>query len=299
MEQTPHQQILAKCKEMVVKAKELYNLDLSAVPVSFNLRGRCAGVAQWRINRSTGTTRDHAIKFNRDMLGREAFGHVLNNTVPHEYAHIVCVMNPRLGRNHDAGWERVCIALGGSGSTRHKEDVVYGKGSTYEYTTDTGKTVRMSDRYHARIQAGGTLRYKKGLGVVTKSCAYTIVGHRGSTFAAPIVVKEAAPAPSVLTSSWVINARQPVDIMTMVPATVPRQYPVARPAAAPAPQAFTEGTSKAAKSRSIMAHGYRAGHTYDAIINAMMLANGYNRQLARATFKANSVRVSIPDTWGN
>src|SRR5574337_453766 len=104
--QTQAQLILDKCNEVVAKARELYGLDLSKVQIRMDLRGRAAGVAMRRGGIYT-------VRFNRDMMTREAFDHVLNNTVPHEFAHIVCFMNPSLGKNHDYGWARVCERLGG------------------------------------------------------------------------------------------------------------------------------------------------------------------------------------------
>jgi SprT-like family. len=42
---------------------------------------------------------------------------VLDDVIPHELAHIVCMLRPQYGHshNHDAGWQAVCKRLGGSG----------------------------------------------------------------------------------------------------------------------------------------------------------------------------------------
>lgn len=271
------QAILDRCKEVVAKAKELYGLDLSQVHVSFDLRGRCAGMAHGG--------RTYKVRFNRDMLTREAFDHVLNATVPHEYAHIICFMNPRLGRNHDSGWERVCIALGGSGATRHQEEVVYGNGTTYEYTSTTGQAIRVSERRHRSIQAGRTLHYRKGGGTLHKDCAHSIVGVLGQTLAAPVVKK------AVTTPAAVQTVTVPPVYATMLTGAVPRQTAVLPVATAYA------GESKASISRRIMSVGYRAGKTYEQIIAEMIAANGYNRQLARATYKANYARAGVPESF--
>ena len=122
---TPQQQILDKCKAVFAEAQRLYGLDMSHVGIRFDLKGRAAGQACRRGGQ-------YYMRFNRDMLTREAFNHVINNTVPHEIAHIACYMNPMLGSNHNSGWERVCLALGGTGASKHNEEVVYGKGTTYE-----------------------------------------------------------------------------------------------------------------------------------------------------------------------
>jgi predicted SprT family Zn-dependent metalloprotease len=277
------QQVRDRCAEMVVKARELYGLDLSKVRVSFDLRGSAAGKAMGRAGQFT-------VKFNHDMLTREAFDHVYNDTIPHEYAHIICFMKRELGRNHDNGWRRVCVAMGGNGTRCHKEDVVYGKGTTYEYTTDRGHTVRVSDKHHRVIQSGRSLTWRKGLGTVTNACAYSIVGMQGRTLAAPIVRKPAAtPAPNApaVIEQFRRAPPPPLALLVQLPTPVQRVQ-------APAAPVFAAGQSKAAISRAIMLSGHRQGQSYEQIIAAMMLANGYDRQLARATYKANAAKVGVP-----
>ena len=270
---TPQQQVSEKTKACFDKALELYGLDLSRVHIRFDLKGRAAGQACRR-----GSM--YAIRYNHDMLTREAFDHVLNNTVPHEVAHIVCFMNPALGADHNSGWERVCKALGGTGATRHKEEVVYGKGHTYEYTTDRGNKVRVGDKYHKDIQQGRPLRYRNGIGTVTRECAYSIVGVQGRTLATPRTV---VPTTKVVPVQAIIPTAAPVVRVPVAPA--PRTYPV---------PAFGATVSKAARSRAIMLAGHAINEPYENIINAMMLACGYDRQLARATYKANAAKVGCP-----
>lgn len=288
-------QIQERCKVAFAKAKELYGLDLSKIDVRFDLKGRAAGMACMRGMRGTPY---FYMRFNRDMLTREAFEHQLNNTVPHEVAHIVCFMNPKLGRNHDSGWERVCIALGGTGLTRHSEEVVMGKGTTYEYTTSNGHKVRVGDRHHRRIQGGETLTWRKGKGSVNQFCSYSIVGMNGRTLANPIV-KQAPNHPAQIEQA--VRGTQPDAVemarrAAMVEELRRRQAAhvlapavVARPAVA--------GESKAATSRRIMLAGYKGGKSYETIIAEMIAANGYDRQLARGTFRANAPKIGIPSSF--
>jgi len=236
---TPQQQqIIEKCKQVVEKVRILYNMDLSNVLVRFDLKGRSAGMASRRSS-------TYYVRFNADMLTRDAFSHVINDTVPHEYAHIVCFMNPNLGRNHDAGWARVCEQLGGSGARCHKEEVVFGKGTTYEYTATCGNKVRVSQVMHSRIQAGKVYVWKNH-GEVNKNCAYSVVGVQGKTLAQPIIRTPAAPAPAALTT--------PAAVIKPV-------APVARPVipVQPKKEVFVPepGQSKASVSRTIIAEGYK------------------------------------------
>lgn len=275
---TPIEQVRAKCQQVIEAGARLYGVDLKKVIISFDLKGGVAGWAQLKHG-------VYKVKFNHDMLTRgdpEVLRDMVEDTVPHEFAHIVCYMRRELGRNHDDGWRRVCIGLGGTGGRTHDNEVVYGRGTTYEYTTNRGHKVRLNDRRHSHIQSGGTLRYRKGMGEVTMTCAYSIVGQGGRTLANPIV-RQAVNHPAVIEQAVRIPVQQTLQ---------PVQPPVAPRVTAPAP-----GESKAAISRRIMLAGYRGSQSYETIIMAMIAANGYDRQLARATFKANAPKVGIPSSF--
>ena len=292
---TPIEQVRAKCKEVIEKAKTLYGVDISSASIQFNLKGRVAGWASAK--RSVfGSVHQLSVRFNYDMLTRndpEVLRDMLEDTVPHELSHLVCYLRPALGKNHDAGWQRVCIALGGTGGRTHDIDVVFGKGTTYEYTTDRGNKVRLNERRHQYIRSGGTLNYRKGLGSVTMSCAYSIVGANGRTLAQPIV-KQVAETKAVPVQD-LLRTLPPV-LPPAAPRILPPAPPVLRPAAVQV-TAAVPGESKAATSRRIMLSGFRAGHSYETIIAAMQVANGYDRQLARATFKANQAKCGIPASF--
>lgn len=274
---TPQQQVLDKCKAVLATASAMYNMDLSHVAIRFDLKGRAAGQA--------GKRGSHLyMRFNRDMLTREAFDHVINNTVPHEIAHIVCFKNPTLGSGHNSGWERVCRQLGGTGATRHNEDVVYGKGTTYEYTSTTGHKIRLSEQRHNSIQRGQSFSWKHGKGITNQTCAYSIVGIQGRTLATPIV-KKAANHPAVIEAA----VRAPVAPIVQQART---SFTIGTAPVTPKPT-FAAGASKASVARAIMLAGHTQGQAYETVIAAIMAATGHDRQLARATYKANAARVGI------
>ena len=276
------QQIVAKCKEVFARAQELYGVDLSKVTISFNLKGRRAGVASWKINCLTCETSAHTLRFNHDMVTRndpKVLRDMVENTVPHEIAHLVCAVRPELGKNHDYGWARVCRALGGSGGRTHSNEVVYGKGRTFEYTTDRGHQVRIGERHHAAVQAGRTLRFKAGKGNVTAVCKFSIVGYQGRTLQQPVVPKP---------------VNHPANIEAAVRATT--LAPVVAPVRPVQPR-FDSGASKATVARAIMLSGYQAGKSAEEIIQAIMLANGHTRALASSYYKNNTERVGIPSNY--
>ena len=121
------------------------------------------------------------------------------------------------------------------------------------------------------------LTYRHGLGAVNKTSAFKIVGMSGQS----IVNNPAA-------------VREFVEEVRTIAATNFQVAAVTWQAATPAKWV---GTSKAAVSREIMAYGYKNAWAYEQIITEMQRVNGYDRQLARGTFKANAGRVGIPATF--
>lgn len=188
--------IQLRCDEVFRKAEALYGVDLRQVQILFNLRGRVAGMACCKRHRflNGGKAFDLRLRFNVDMIAGDSYEHIVTNCVPHEIAHLVCYVNPQLGSNHDRGWQRVCLALGGNGERCHSEDVVYAKGNTYEYTTSTGAKVRIGDKHHAKIQAGRVLTAHRrvGGGTVTRESQYAIIAVNGRKLDEPRVVTPTA-----------------------------------------------------------------------------------------------------------
>lgn len=196
-------EVVIRCKEIFALAAKLYNVDLSKVHIRFDLKGRAAGQARQKYG-------VYSIRFNRHMLTNDGWDHLYNETIPHEIAHIVCYMRRELGHNHDAGWRRVCIALGGSGARCHNEEVVNGKGYTYECITSTGKTVRLGDKYYKRLQQTGRLTYKDyRIGFITKQSPCKVIGFRGKILDKPkVLVPEGGPAPIKLVTRQEYEARK-------------------------------------------------------------------------------------------
>jgi len=117
-------QVQTKVNQLINRANKLYGLTLPEITVRFDLRGRAAGQAG-------RDYRGYYLRFNVDMMQNSSWDHLYTDTVPHEVAHIVCFVNPMLGKHHNPGWQRVCRQLGGSGQRCHKEEVTYANGKTY------------------------------------------------------------------------------------------------------------------------------------------------------------------------
>ena len=155
-----------RTQQVLAKAEQLYGVKINPI-ISFNLKGRVAGWAGCKFCMLTRQATQFTLRFNCELINGKHFEDIMNETVPHEVAHLVCYARPDLGRKHDAGWKRVCMALGGNGKTRHDYDVVI-KGR-WDYITDRGHKVSVSKRHHAVVQSGLTLTFKKGLGAINKS----------------------------------------------------------------------------------------------------------------------------------
>ena len=111
------QAVKDKVASCIALAEQKFNIKMPAVQIRFDLTGRAAGMAGRK-----GFA--YYLRFNVShmSLGGQSWEHILNDTVPHELAHTVCQSNPQFGRNHDAGWKRVCLALGGNGNRCYKQE---------------------------------------------------------------------------------------------------------------------------------------------------------------------------------
>lgn len=140
-------EIASKLKRLVVKAQAQWNIKLPDITVKFDLRGPTAGYA------CVSYDGKYSLRFNVDMMLKEAWKHLIEDTVPHELAHLIGY-HMNYGLNHGTAWKAICIALGGSGNRCHNEKFTFAKGSTFEYVTSAGKQVIISQIRHARIQSG-------------------------------------------------------------------------------------------------------------------------------------------------
>ena len=197
------QQMTHKVQDLFNRARMLYGLDLTKTEVNFRLRGRIAGKAVCRHCLVT-ETKTYRVMFNKKLIQGQYFDDMLVNTTAHEVAHIVCMMDPRLGKDHDEGWRRVCIALGGDGSERHTYEVEYA-GGNYIYTTSLGYDVVISSNRHSRIQKGKIYKVK-GKGMLNRACAWR--KQSSPTPTAQITPKSAVPAQRERAGSYVSQIRE-------------------------------------------------------------------------------------------
>ena len=244
------QAILNKISEVTALGNKLLGVTLPKIDVRFDLSGRAAGMAGFKF----GT---YYLRFNTThmALGGKTWDHLLNDVVPHELAHSYCQSNPAFGRKHDAGWKRVCIALGGNGSrcytAEHAPEAIAAN-RPFTYTTTSGATCSVSKQIHAKIQRGVIYRAKTG-GQLTAQCAYNTT--------VPTVTKQVPPVVAAARNSFTIG----VDV----------------------PQAPKTGGSKADQVRALIALAKANGHSQIVVVAAAMQTIGMARALA-ATYVKNS-----------
>lgn len=252
--------VTAKVQEVLAQAKSLYGVDLSP-SISYNLRGKVAGWAGCKVCRMT-LTRRYTLRFNRDLIAGDHFEDMRDETVPHEIAHLVCFAKPELGNNHNEGWKRVCLALGGNGKTRHSYDVSHAAGSIV-YITDRGHEVKISKIRHAKVLAGMTYRFKAGKGSISRYCAWAPEGEEpkvrmqppaGTPAAAPRLAPK-APPPN-LGSGWGKGPPRAPMPRSIEPPEMPDWKElgiIEEELPPPAPTAVRQGASKASKANTVRA----------------------------------------------
>jgi SprT protein len=181
--------LVRKC---LTRAGEQYGLEeqMKNVKIRLDIRGyRCAGQA---VRKGF----QFSVRFHPDAIMKH-WDDMVNNTIPHEVAHTVCQMNPTLGKNHDAGWKRVCRRLGGDDSRTH--DMKFGEKPNRKqcwYRTSTGFLTELGPIRHSKLQSGGRLAsYRmRGQGTITAS---GFVGHTKPGESQPLPEMEMAASTSI------------------------------------------------------------------------------------------------------
>lgn len=257
-----------KIAEVKALVHARYNMDLSTLRVRYDLKGRTAG---WAIG-------GHTIRLNTTAIyGDEAhFRDMVNDTVPHEIAHIVCHRNPSLGRKHDAGWAAVCRALGGTGKRTHDMTTIeFARGRTYIYTSTGGKEYAISEQRHRRVQTGGSFRFRNASwGIVDQYCAYSV------KFNGRIISNTPAKQrPTVTPVKMLFDGlfSRPTPSVSSFAAAAPAPTPVVAPKPV---QPVTTGGSKADQVRAYIRAAKASGNGQDSVIGQAMRNLGMARSQA-------------------
>ena len=148
-----HTKVSNKVFDCVEKANKLFDIDLQPI-VRFDLKGTCTGRAE-RLG-----SQDY-IRINPEAVDKD-LDYILNNTVPHEVAHLVCYVKFPRERGHGKYWKSVCTKLGYENPSRcHNIDLTpTRKTRKWLYVLDCGEEVILKTNRHKKVLNG--VVYKVG-----------------------------------------------------------------------------------------------------------------------------------------
>ena len=139
-----------RLKETIALAEKLYGINLSELIVRWDLKGFSAGTA------SLTKGSKYEVRFNMEV----PYEHMVNDTIPHEIAHIVTYMKPGRGCDHDAGWRAVCRDLGGTALRCHNLNLTPArKLRSFLYQDSLGNAAELTTIRHNKLQKGKVSRY--------------------------------------------------------------------------------------------------------------------------------------------
>jgi predicted SprT family Zn-dependent metalloprotease len=258
-----------RTKEVLEKAELLYGVKIDP-KITFNLKGRVAGWAGCKFCRITRQARDFTLRFNSDIIQGKHFDDMMELTIPHEVAHLVCYARPDLGSKHNPGWKRVCMALGGNGSRTHSYETAPGRGNGFTYRASCGTEITVSSIIHRKIQAGQGRVLKKTRGKVDRFCAWAPQG-----MPLPLV------RPSVKTAEYV----------PPVPKIVVPPMKVAPKVAAPKVVKVQGEMTWAEKVRQLIRAHKPQGTSQETVISLAIMELGMTKDRARSCVKAHWDKV--------
>jgi len=175
-----------RVQDVINMAEDLYKVDLGFVDIKYSLRSRqCVAKARVKcmfmyVNGAKtmvpGSARSPVILFNPEAFV-QSWDDMMSDTIPHEVAHLVNYFAPHTGNNHDAGWQRVCVTLGGTGRRKCRAGMYQLTPGTvikhYDYVATCGTPVTLKAGRHRKIQKGTTTYTLRATGgQLDRSCKY-------------------------------------------------------------------------------------------------------------------------------
>lgn len=263
------EQIKQKVQQCIQTAEAKFGIKMPNVQVRFDLTGRAAGMAGMQYGM-------FYLRFNTThmRMGGQTWEHLLNDTVPHEVAHTVCQAFPKFGRNHNDGWKRVCVALGGNGRRCYGEadaPEAIAAMRPYVYITTNGHEVRVTKVIHSKIQTrGASYSYRNGKGTINKQCQFSYM-----------------TAPAVKAAAKPVVVAQPAPVVAPVQRTLPKPKATVRPA----PVQRTAKGSNAELVRARIAQAKARAESADIVVLWAVDTLGMKTALAKTYVKNNWCKV--------
>ena len=159
---TARDQVFKKIQEVCKLASELFGVQIEdTLTIDIRNCGTSAGTAAYQ-RQNFGSVTRLTLTLNEQLVNDQDVYKLLEDTIPHEIAHLVCYLRPELGKNHDKGWKRVCIMLGGNGNRCHQYDLKKARRTRKAVYNIYGQETNIGLTVHKRIQAGRNYSIKKG-----------------------------------------------------------------------------------------------------------------------------------------
>ncbi|AUS02723.1 SprT-like protein [Vibrio phage 2.275.O._10N.286.54.E11] len=142
--------------------------DVTSTPVLWDLHsGRHLGQFCFKSNANTREVHSFILRFNPQMLRDENMPQLLQDTIPHEVAHLVAAIICGPYEGHGSTWSRIAVILGCDGNRLCRDGAVNLKPirttREFVYILDSGDDVIMSSIRHNKIQKkGATYRTRDG-----------------------------------------------------------------------------------------------------------------------------------------
>lgn len=242
--------------EVLTKARLMFGVSLNPLTIGYNVKGRVAG---WAGCKRCMGQKTFTLRFNPTFLIKD-FDDMINDTIPHEVAHLVCHENPAYGRQHDKGWRSVCLQLGGNGQRCHAYEMGEDALKNYfDYVTDAGHVVQLGPKHHIKLQSGRTTWFRfRGKGKIYRTSRWC---RHGETM--PDVSPTAkADLPAVIQPWRITNVVNTIQAGRIAIINVPVHRPVTPP--------VFQGMSKAAQVRQWIAFAKKTGRGQDNVIAMAM-----------------------------
>lgn len=281
-----------RVKDVVANAEAMFGVTISPLKVSYDVKGRVAGWAGCKHCRIQ-QRRVYSLRFNTEAILSDNYDDMLNDTVPHEVAHLVCYANPMLGSKHNEGWRRVCVALGGTGKRTHSYQLTRArpKAPGIIYRTNRGHEVEVTALIHNKIQQHyRTYTYRDGKGSINRSCEWAPAGQA-------LPPKQPAVNPS---TGWATPERIAAVLSTIgvqrkdgTVAVPPAPKPAVQhtgPGSMP-PPGVPVGAPKSEYIRGWISLAKRNGMGMDSVISTAQAELGMTRALASTYVKNNWPKV--------
>lgn len=168
------QEFIEKVRECQALARKLYEghgfyLDNFQLPIVFVAKGNNAGMARFRRNSQNGSV-IYNLEFNIDAIMKN-WDDMVNDTIPHEIAHIVDFAIHGRSDGHGKKWKRIAHSLGCTGKRTHDYSLEKARVTTkYVYRATCGNETKVGPKVHRKIQTGSVYTMRGSNGRLTGEC---------------------------------------------------------------------------------------------------------------------------------